>query len=277
MTLVERLQKFSVKSVDIDGQTQTYREAGTGDQYLVLLHGISSGSGSWVNQLEALSHHFHVIAWDAPGYGASDALTTLTPNAKHYAQRLAGLFQQLGIQKAIVVGHSLGALQASAFARNYPEHVEILMIANIAQGYQRFPAVKQAEIYQKRPKMLAELGHQGLAQSRGPHLTYLKKSETLELIEQVMQNLNLGGFTQASYLLAHDEIRNYLTDLAVPCFVIAGLCDSITPPQGIADLVREIDCQNYIEISEAGHLSYVDQAELFNDIIVSAKQQQNER
>jgi hypothetical protein len=45
----------------------------------------------------------------------------------------------------------------------------------------------------------------------------LKKPQTLELIGQVMQNLNLDGFTQASYLLAHDEIRNYLTDLAVPC------------------------------------------------------------
>jgi hypothetical protein len=39
--------------------------------------------------------------------------------------------------------------------------------------------------------MLAELGNQGLAQSRGPHLTYLKKPQTLELIGQVMQNLNL--------------------------------------------------------------------------------------
>lgn len=272
MTLVEALQQFPVKSVKIDGQKQSYREAGTGDHYLVLLHGISSGSGSWVNQLRDLSHHFHVIAWDAPGYGSSDALTTQQPNAEDYAQRLAGLFQHLKIKKAIVIGHSLGALQASAFARLYPEHVEILMIANVAQGYQRFSAVKQAEVYQKRPRMLAELGNQGLAQSRGPHLTHLKKPEILELIEQVMQSLHLGGFTQASYLLAHDEIRNYLTDLVVPCVMVSGLNDSITPPQAIAALAQEIQCQNYIEISEAGHLSYVDQPTIFNDIIVSVQQ-----
>ena len=87
MTLVETLQQFPVKSVEIDGHKQSYREAGTGEHYLVLLHGISSGSGSWVKQLQDLSHHFHIIAWDAPGYGSSDALTTLQPNAEEYAQR----------------------------------------------------------------------------------------------------------------------------------------------------------------------------------------------
>ncbi|WP_336153008.1 alpha/beta hydrolase [Acinetobacter ursingii] len=272
MTLVETLQQFPVKSVEIDGHKQSYREAGTGEHYLVLLHGISSGAGSWVNQLQDLSHHFHIIAWDAPGYGSSDALTTEQPNAEDYAQRLAGLFEHLKIKKAIVVGHSLGALQASAFARRYPEYVETLILANVAQGYQRYPVEQQAEVYNKRPKMLAELGNQGLAQSRGPHLTYLKKPQTLELIGQVMQNLNLEGFTQASYLLAHDEIRNYVTDLAVPCVMVSGLNDSITPPQAIAALAKEIQCQNYIEIGEAGHLSYVDQPTIFNDIIVSAQQ-----
>ena len=272
MTLVETLQQFPVKSVEIDGLKQSYREAGTGEHFLVLLHGISSGSGSWVKQLQDLNHHFHIIAWDAPGYGSSDTLSNEQPNAEDYAQRLAGLFEHLKIKKAIVVGHSLGALQASAFARRYQEYVETLILANVAQGYQRYPVEQQAEVYNKRPKMLAELGNQGLAQSRGPHLTYLKKPQTLELIGQVMQNLNLEGFTQASYLLAHDEIRNYLTDLAVPCVMVSGLNDSITPPQAIAALAKEIQCQNYIEIGEAGHLSYVDQPTIFNDIIVSAQQ-----
>ncbi|WP_171294328.1 alpha/beta fold hydrolase [Acinetobacter sp. MB5] len=272
MTLTEKLKQFPIQHVDINGYQQAYREAGTGDQYLVLLHGISSGSGSWVNQLDELSQHFHVVAWDAPGYGLSDALTTSTPNAEDYAQRLAALFTALKIEQAIVVGHSLGALQASAFARLYPHFVKQLVIANVAQGYQRYSAEKQAEVYAKRPKMLAELGNLGLAQTRGPNLTYLKLPQTIELIECVMQNLQLGGFTQASYLLAYDEIRNYLKDFGGQCVIVAGQQDSITPPQAIAELAQEMDCQNYIEIAEAGHLSYVDQPKAFNAIILSAKQ-----
>lgn len=277
MTLIEKLKQFPIQQVDLNGDQQAYREAGTGDQYLVLLHGISSGSGSWVNQLDELSQHFHVIAWDAPGYGLSDALVTQTPNAEDYAQRLLQLFDALQIQQAIVVGHSLGALQASAFAHLYPHRVKTLLIANVAQGYQRYCVEQQAEVYAKRPKMLAELGKDGMARTRGPNLTYVKAPQTIELIQQVMQNLQQGGFTQASYLLAYDEIRNYLKDLAVQCVVVSGLCDSITPPQAIADLAREIGCQNYVEIANAGHLSYVDQPQAFNAIILSARQHGNER
>lgn len=100
MTLIEKLAEFPVKMVNVQGQQQAYREAGQGE-YLVLLHGISSGSASWVNQLEVLSHHFHVIAWDAPGYGKSDELLTDQPNATDYAKRLAGLFDALKLKKQL--------------------------------------------------------------------------------------------------------------------------------------------------------------------------------
>ncbi|WP_216069704.1 alpha/beta fold hydrolase [Acinetobacter soli] len=277
MTLVEKLQHFPVQMLEISGATQAYRESGSGEQVLVLLHGISSGSGSWVQQLETLGHHFRVIAWDAPGYGLSDPLNTAEPKATDYAERLKALLDGLNIDTAIVVGHSLGALQASAFAQCYPDRVEQLIIANVAQGYERYSAEQQADVYHKRPKLLVELGQTGLAQTRGPHLTFLKTPVILELIEQVMQNLHLEGFTHASYLLAYDEIRNYLNGLKVPCTVIAGQCDSITPAEAIKKLAQEIQCQNYIEIQAAGHLSYVDQVESFNQIVLSVKQHINER
>ena len=66
MTLIDTLAKYPVQTIEINGQLQAYREAGQG-QTLILLHGISSGSASWVNQLDVLSHHFHVIAWDEIG------------------------------------------------------------------------------------------------------------------------------------------------------------------------------------------------------------------
>jgi pimeloyl-ACP methyl ester carboxylesterase len=76
-------------------------------------------------------------------------LNTEQPNAEDYAQRLADLFECLHIKKAIVVGHSLGALQASAFARRYPDYVETFIIANVAQGYQRYPVEQQAKFITK--------------------------------------------------------------------------------------------------------------------------------
>lgn len=272
MTLIEKLAEFPVKTVTVQGQQQAYREAGQGE-YLVLLHGISSGSASWVNQLEVLSHHFHVIAWDAPGYGKSDELLTDQPNATDYAKRLAALFEVLKIEKAIVVGHSLGALQASAFAALYPEQVEHLVIANLAQGYQRQDEQTQIQVFEKRPKMLKELGAKGMAESRGPHLIYKQEPQALALVSEVMQQLTLQGFTHASYLLAYDEIRNYLTDLQVPCTVIAGQQDQITPALGIQELAQELQLEQHYIIQDAGHLSYVDQPQAFNQIMLTIQEQ----
>lgn len=276
MSLVEKLTDFPVKTVVINGETQAYREAGQGQQYLVLLHGISSGSGSWLNQLEQLAQDFHIVAWDAPGYGQSDVLAVSEPKATDYAARLEALFDVLDIQKAIVVGHSLGALQASAFAHCYPERVQDLVICNAAQGYANSDEETKQQVFAKRPKMLAELGADGMANSRGPHLIYKQDAEALALLKNVMKQLTLEGFTKASYLLAYDEIRNYLTDLTVPCYVVAGEKDGITPVEGILKLVNDLKLSHFECIKDAGHLSYVDQPEVFNNIILTILNQSAE-
>ncbi len=230
MTLIDTLAKYPVQTIEINGQLQAYREAGQG-QTLILLHGISSGSASWVNQLDVLSHHFHVIAWDAPGYGLSENLDTEQPNATDYAQRVLAIMDALAISKAIIVGHS---------------------------------------VYQKRPNMLKSLGNAGMATSRGPHLIYKQDPQALALVSEVMGQLTLDGFTRASYLLAYDEIRNYLTDIKVACVVIAGDKDEITPAQAIMELAMEMQLSRCHLITDAGHLSYVDQPDQFNDIVLSA-------
>ena len=268
MTLIDQLAKFDLKTIQFDSVQQSYREAGAG-KVLVLLHGISSGSGSWVKQLQDLSHHFHVIAWDAPGYGQSDRLAVEHPNAKDYARRLKGMLDGLGLSKVILVGHSLGAMQAAAFNALYPDVVEALVIANVAQGYKGFGTQKQQDVFEKRPKMLQSLGTSGMAQSRGPHLVAHASADVLELIEVVMQNIHLDGFTAASYLLAYDSIQSYLNPKQQNIYVVKGMADGITPPQDIQALADQFQLKRCYEIEEAGHLSYLDQAAQFNQILLS--------
>lgn len=268
MNLVEQVAQFELKTIQVNGVQQSYREAGQG-QVLVLLHGISSGSASWVKQFQDLAHNFHLIAWDAPGYGESDALDTDQPNASDYAMRLKGMLDALNIQKCILVGHSLGALQAAAFNALYPEMVEALVIANVAQGYKGFHEQKQKDVFEKRPKMLQELGASGMAQSRGPHLVAHAHADALALIDSVMQSIHLKGFSQASYLLAYDSIQSYLKIKQEKTHVVMGMSDGITPAKDIQTLAESFQLNQLYEIEDAGHLSYLDQAEKFNQILLS--------
>lgn len=268
MNLVDKVAKCELKTVQFNGVTQSYREAGKG-KTIILLHGISSGSASWIKQFEDLADHFHLIAWDAPGYGLSDALDTMQPNAADYAHRIKGLFEALHLEQAIVVGHSLGALQAAAFNALYPDCVEALVLANVAQGYKGFDEQKQKDVFEKRPKMLQTLGATGMAQSRGPHLVAHATAPVMGLIELVMQSISLKGFTQASYLLAYDAIQSYLTHKQKNTHVVMGMSDGITPAKDIQALAESYELNQCYQIENAGHLSYLDQAELFNQILLS--------
>ena len=268
MELVEQSLQFELKTVQFNGVTQSYREAGQG-KTIVLLHGISSGSESWVKQFQDLAPHFHLIAWDAPGYGNSDVLATAKPNAKDYAKRLKGMLDALNLKKIILVGHSLGALQAAAFNALYPETVNALVLANVAQGYKGFDADKQKDVYEKRPKMLKELGAVGMAQSRGPYLVAHATAPVLALIEKVMQNISLDGFIHASYLLAYDSIQTYMQVQQANTHIVMGMSDGITPAKDIQALAETFKLDQCYQIHDAGHLSYLDQAKEFNQILLS--------
>lgn len=117
-----------------------FREQGSGTP-LTLLHGISSGAASWHKQMALPG--YRVLAWDMPGYGESPMLTTARADAGDYADALARMLDRAGVQKTVLVGHSLGALVAAAFAARYPQRVRYLVLADVAQGYGQAAAAQR--------------------------------------------------------------------------------------------------------------------------------------
>ncbi|UTW10160.1 alpha/beta fold hydrolase [Marinobacterium rhizophilum] len=256
--LTDKLSQFPLQTLQLNGRRLAYREAGEGP-VLLLLHGISSGSGSWVCQLEALSDRFRVIAWDAPGYGGSDALDTDTPTALDYAAALLELVQALELQSPLLVGHSLGALQAAAFASLHGERLAGLVLADPAQGYGQADAATQQDVFRKRPALLEALGPEGLARERAPALLAADASDDkVALVADGMRRLGLAGFSAASWLLAHDDIGRYLPDYRGSVWVLCGDEDRITPPESAMALAQHCGAARYVALSGAGHASYID-------------------
>ena len=113
MPLNEQLVQFALeRALTRHGEVQ-FRSARTPGSERpvthVLLHGIGSGSGSWLMQLEAavMTEGARVLAWEAPGYGNSSPVSPDVPDAGDYASRLWALLDTLGITSRItLVGHS---------------------------------------------------------------------------------------------------------------------------------------------------------------------------
>lgn len=112
------------KQVQLNGHAITYRVAGDPSLPVVLLiHGITSSSATWIPVMPALAEHACVIAPDLLGHGESDK-----PRADYslgaLASGLRDLLELLGHGRATVVGHSLGGGVAMQFAYQYHEYCE---------------------------------------------------------------------------------------------------------------------------------------------------------
>jgi len=109
-----------------------YHEAGVGNgPTVVLLHGGGPGASSWSNfgrNIAVLAESFHVIAVDQPGFGLSDKPESHPQYFTHSTSALNDLFTKLGIERAHLVGNSLGGGTAVRFALNYPERAGRLVL-----------------------------------------------------------------------------------------------------------------------------------------------------
>ncbi len=241
----------------------------------VLLHGISSGAESWVKQFNELGDEYRLIAWNAPGYGGSRLLTNPEPSAKEYANQLHLLLAELGVKSITIVGHSLGAMIASAYAALYPDEVEHVILVCAAQGYAFADELTKQDVAQKRPKLLAKLGYLAMAEDRGPFLLHINNNENMAILKQVMQGLSVEGFQQTSYLLAYDSIENYLASISCAIDLAYGCEDVITPPKGMFALNEKFSQLKLHAIEDAGHLAYIDQPQAFAKILFNQDNNNN--
>ncbi|MBW0088413.1 alpha/beta hydrolase [Pseudonocardia sp. KRD-184] len=110
----------------VHGYRRAFRIAGSGPP-LVLVHGIGDSSATWAPVLPALARRHLVIAPDLLGHGSSDK-----PRADYsvaaYANGVRDLLGVLGVERATLVGHSLGGGVAMQFAYQFPERTERLVL-----------------------------------------------------------------------------------------------------------------------------------------------------
>jgi pimeloyl-ACP methyl ester carboxylesterase len=129
----------------VHGHRRAFRMAGTGPTVL-LIHGIGDSSDTWSPIIPGLAQHYRVIVPDLLGHGHSDK-----PRADYsiggYANGMRDLLSILGVERATLVGHSLGGGIAMQFAYQYPERTErIVLVATGGVGRQVTPLLRAASL-----------------------------------------------------------------------------------------------------------------------------------
>jgi pimeloyl-ACP methyl ester carboxylesterase len=232
--------KFAVQHLTVHGHRRAFVSAGNGPA-LVLLHGIGASSATWSGLIPMLSEQCQVIAPDLLGHGESDAPRADYSVAAH-ACGVRDLLALLGVERATVVGHSLGGAIAAQLTYQHPELVErLVLVAAGGVARELHPALRLAALpgaEQVLPLLNNAVGRRmtrlALRMLRGNGLI-TDADEVLETLQAMTTAGKRAAFCrtlrascdlsgQAASLLGYC----YLAE-AVPTMIVWGECDPVLP------------------------------------------------
>lgn len=244
---------MSERAVRARNATRAYLEAGRGPA-IVLLHGIGSRAFSWNTQIERWSERYRILAWDAPGYGASDDLANPEPDVTEYVDALVDLLDALEIERTVVVGHSLGALIAGTFASRRPERLDALVLLSVACGYGHLSLIDRERRFAARADDLRTLGIEGMARKRAAALLSERASAgDVARVREAMNTLRESGYLAALRMLTNADLLAVTGSIAVPTLVACGAEDAVTPPEQNRRVAASIPGARFALVDGAGH------------------------
>ena len=248
----------------------SWLEAGDAPVTLVLLHGIGSNAQSWDQQLAYFRSYYRVVAWDAPGYGKSAGLTMADTSPTIYAQALKALFEALNVQRALLVGHSLGAIIAARFASLWPDAVAGLVLSAPASGYGWHPGDLLPAGLQQRLDDITRLGPEGMAKARAARtLTPAANAGVIAKAQDSMAGMSVKGYQDAVHLLAQGVLKADLLKLDLDFAVLCGTEDQTTPLSKVEPDTQVPRRRELVLLKGAAHASYLEYPDLYNQALAT--------
>lgn len=240
----------------VNGIGLAYVDRGAGLP-LVLVHGFPVDHAMWRFQIEALSKRHRVIAPDLRGFGQSD-VTEGEVTMEQFADDLAGLLEALRIDEPIVLcGLSMGGYIAFAFWRKYAARLGALILCDTRA------AADTPETAAGRRSLAENVVMEGMApvaETMAPRIfaesTFQEQPALIEAIRRKVLAADPRAVAATSRGMAlRPDMTGRLGEISCPTLVIVGRHDAISPPDEMRSIAERIPVARFVEISNAGHLS----------------------
>ena len=251
------------KTVTIFGAKIRYLEAGDAAKpTVILLHGLGAQAESWQYNIAALTQNYHVIAPDQIGFGKSDK-PLLKYRVGTYADFLDKFMAELKIEKAHLVGNSMGGWVAGLMAVKYPNRVGKIVLADAAGLLPKDVDVNQ--IYQLNNSTRDEVR---------ANLKLIFASPALQnneaLVDQLMTARVVAGdgYTINSLIESikrrEDFLDARLGEIRKPTLIIWGRQDGLLPVSDGEKFSKGIANSEFVIFENCGHAPQVEKALDFN-------------
>jgi len=237
-----------MERVSVNGIQLAYIRKGTGKP-LVLVHGYPLDHSIWNEILPFLENDFDIILPDLRGFGQSDVVESQYKIAD-MATDIAGLLDELGIEKIALVGHSMGGYVSLAFANAYPKRVLGLGLV-ASQVLADTPDRKQGR-YEAAEEIL-KTGVEPVAKAFSPKLTPDKRVQAY--VYGLIAGQRPAGLAGALKAMAErDDSTSILSGFKFPVAIIHGDLDALIPIQRAQEIKAAIPHATLTELLGVGHM-----------------------
>ena len=259
----------------VGGVRTHYVECGQGPT-VVLMHGLSASLWNWWHNIPALAQHFHVVAFDLKGCGnSSKQRGAYTPEA--CVSQLIGLLDHLGVERAALVGHSMGTRVALTTTLYHPERVRALVLTSPST----YPQITRRALNFLILPGVGELYTQLLFSGKVDHLVQRALRSCMHPAATITPDevyWNKAAGAQHKRRLAQTYLRygrhmrfhkpwpliERCREIAAPALIISGDTDRLVPTDSCARLAQELPHARLEIWPMTGHLPHAEHPERYN-------------
>ncbi|WP_338872141.1 alpha/beta hydrolase [Myxococcus stipitatus] len=254
---------------------------------VVFVHGLGSYLKFWRAQLDVFhSQGYRVIAVDLPGYGKSDKPAMFPYTMEAMADVVLELTRVLGVEKPILVGHSMGGQTSLSYAIRYPEALSALVLVSPA-GFEKFTWKEKAWFARVMSTEFIKYAPEANIWGSVRQGNFMNWRPQLEwLIEERVRLAKTPEFDAYAYAnvrtvqgLAHNDfVRDNLGHVTVPTLIVYGTDDRLIPNPflhgGEARDIMEFGASNIpaaslVPMKGCGHTVQLDCPESFNEVALA--------
>ena len=240
---------------------------------ILCVHGISANCRCWDTMVEALAPRYRIIAMDLRGRGLSEK-PPAGYSIAHHCRDIRVLLENLGVERAVIMGHSLGALIALAFGAQYPEKVESLILLD---GGGKLSADQTKKVFAGIQPTLDRLGK--VFPSFEAYLDLMKKNPLLQPWSPALETYYLyeieevgGGVrsrVQPEHIkeeaenLGNLDVAEFYPQIKCPVLILRateGMLapdDILLPKKVVEKMLQEIPDARCVDLQGSNHYSIV--------------------
>jgi pimeloyl-ACP methyl ester carboxylesterase len=240
---------------------------------IVLLHGFAGSLQWWNDTVGALSAHHRVIRFDLLGHGGS-AMPRRGYTMEHQAQLIDDALAQLGVRRALIVGHSMGGVVATALiTRNPTLAAGVVLIGspvNPHTGDQ--PLLARLGFVPMLGHAMRTLATDGIVE-RGLKRAFFAPDFEVPLqfvkdFQQMTYTSYVSSYNESHAYLEHESLDRRLAIIGVPLLALYGTLDNLVSPSSERNY-EKIPGARVVAIPGAGHTPMVEKPSISSRLILT--------